>query len=131
MSLLPLAIGLGRCFTLSISAESLVHTLVPNHCLESGYSLSLKQLMLPSRRAFQHLCGLQGSDSDPATVARLTEAIRARSPVQVELINIRKDGTRFWCAFLHQAPAVLTCLGVIIKASRGARADCMVLEWRA
>lgn len=39
---------------------------------------------------------LQGRDTDPATVARLRAAIAARRPVTVELLNHRRDGTRFW-----------------------------------
>ncbi|QJW94675.1 PAS domain S-box protein [Frigoriglobus tundricola] len=39
---------------------------------------------------------LQGKDTDPATVARLREAIRAGEPRTVELLNYRKDGTPFW-----------------------------------
>ena len=39
---------------------------------------------------------LQGPESDPETVARMREAIDAEEPVQVEILNYRKDGTEFW-----------------------------------
>jgi two-component system, cell cycle sensor histidine kinase and response regulator CckA len=39
---------------------------------------------------------LQGADTAPAAVAQLREAIRAREPCAVELLNYRKDGTSFW-----------------------------------
>ena len=39
---------------------------------------------------------LQGPDTDRAEVARLRAAIEARTPVELELLNYKKDGTRFW-----------------------------------
>jgi PAS domain S-box-containing protein len=39
---------------------------------------------------------LQGSDTDPETVARMREAIDAGEPVQVDVLNYRQDGTPFW-----------------------------------
>ncbi|WP_435335139.1 PAS domain-containing protein [Haloarchaeobius sp. TZWWS8] len=39
---------------------------------------------------------LQGPESDPATVARLREAIEARRAESVVLLNYRADGTTFW-----------------------------------
>ena len=39
---------------------------------------------------------LQCSDTDPAAVVRLRYAIRLGEPCTVELLNCRKDGTRFW-----------------------------------
>jgi len=39
---------------------------------------------------------LQGEDTDPATVAAISDAIDAPEPVTVELRNYRKDGTKFW-----------------------------------
>jgi diguanylate cyclase (GGDEF)-like protein/PAS domain S-box-containing protein len=39
---------------------------------------------------------LQGPRTDPATLAYLRSKLRAREPVQVELINYRKDGSEFW-----------------------------------
>jgi len=46
---------------------------------------------------------LQGERTDLAAVARVREAIASRIPVTVELLNYRKDGTRFWNE-LHVAP---------------------------
>lgn len=46
---------------------------------------------------------LQGPDTDPATVARIQEAIKAEDVVIVELLNYRKDGSTFWNA-LHLGP---------------------------
>ncbi len=39
---------------------------------------------------------LQGPDTDPATIAALSEAIAARRSAAVEVLNYRKDGTAFW-----------------------------------
>ncbi|QDT01998.1 Blue-light photoreceptor [Rubripirellula lacrimiformis] len=39
---------------------------------------------------------LQGEDTDPSTVDRLRDAIGNHRPVVVELLNYRKDGTKFW-----------------------------------
>ncbi len=39
---------------------------------------------------------LQGQDTDPSTIDRLRHAIRSDQPVVVELLNYRKDGSKFW-----------------------------------
>jgi len=39
---------------------------------------------------------LQGPGTDPATRAKLRRALSAWEPVEVELVNYRKDGTMFW-----------------------------------
>jgi PAS domain S-box-containing protein len=39
---------------------------------------------------------LQGSNTDPETVDRLSEAIANEEPVSVEIRNYRRDGTPFW-----------------------------------
>jgi sigma-B regulation protein RsbU (phosphoserine phosphatase) len=39
---------------------------------------------------------LQGTDTDPATREELSRAIRERYPCTVEILNYRKDGSRFW-----------------------------------
>jgi PAS domain S-box-containing protein len=39
---------------------------------------------------------LQGANTDESSVARLREAIDAETPVSVDLLNYRKDGTPFW-----------------------------------
>jgi PAS domain S-box-containing protein len=39
---------------------------------------------------------LQGPETDRGEVARLRDAIAARDPVELELLNYRKDGTTFW-----------------------------------
>ncbi|MCJ2034614.1 PAS domain-containing protein [Methylobacterium sp. J-068] len=39
---------------------------------------------------------LQGPDTDPRAVSRLREAVSAGRPIEIELINYRKDGTSFW-----------------------------------
>lgn len=39
---------------------------------------------------------LQGVNTDPAARARLREALSAWQPVEIEMINYRKDGTEFW-----------------------------------
>jgi PAS domain S-box-containing protein len=39
---------------------------------------------------------LQGPDTERADLARLRSAIERREPIELELLNYRKDGTRFW-----------------------------------
>ncbi len=39
---------------------------------------------------------LQGADTDRAVVQQLREGVRAGRPVNVEVLNYRKDGTPFW-----------------------------------
>ena len=39
---------------------------------------------------------LQGPDTDKDDVARVREAIAQQVPIEVELLNYRKDGTTFW-----------------------------------
>ncbi|HUJ11200.1 MAG TPA: PAS domain S-box protein [Verrucomicrobiae bacterium] len=39
---------------------------------------------------------LQGADTDPAAVENVRAAVRERRPVIVQLVNYRKDGTKFW-----------------------------------
>jgi PAS domain S-box-containing protein len=39
---------------------------------------------------------MQGPDSDRATIARIGAAVAAAQPIDVQLINYRKDGTAFW-----------------------------------
>ncbi|MBY0256411.1 PAS domain-containing protein [Methylobacterium sp.] len=39
---------------------------------------------------------LQGADTDPRAVRRLREAVRVGRPIEIELVNYRKDGTSFW-----------------------------------
>lgn len=67
----------------------------PAFCALTGYS---------SEEAVGRNCRfLQGPDTDPETVARVREAIRAHEPLDVELYNYRKDGSGFWNA-LHLSP---------------------------
>lgn len=69
-----------------------------------------------ANRAFRSLTGyeeediigrncrfLQGPDTDPATVAKIRDAIVKEDVVIVEILNYRKDGTPFWNA-LHLGP---------------------------
>ncbi len=46
---------------------------------------------------------LQGPDTDPKSVEKIRTALDNESVVVVELVNYRKDGTRFWNA-LHLGP---------------------------
>ena len=39
---------------------------------------------------------LQGRDTDPRAVRRLNEAVRMGLPIEIELVNYRKDGSSFW-----------------------------------
>ncbi|CAM4303393.1 PAS domain-containing protein [Palleronia rufa] len=46
---------------------------------------------------------LQGPDTDPRTVAKIRSALDSKDVVAVEILNYRKDGSRFWNA-LHLGP---------------------------
>ena len=46
---------------------------------------------------------LQGPDTDPAAVERLRAAIRAKTDINIDLLNYKKDGTPFWNA-LYLSP---------------------------
>ncbi|BCA63491.1 hypothetical protein HMP09_2725 [Sphingomonas sp. HMP9] len=39
---------------------------------------------------------LQGEKTDPTSRARLRQALEAWEPIEIEMINYRKDGTEFW-----------------------------------
>ena len=39
---------------------------------------------------------MQGPDSDPAAVAELRDAVACGRPTVVELVNHRKNGSKFW-----------------------------------
>ena len=39
---------------------------------------------------------MQGPDTDPSALDDLRSAIAAQQPIVVELINYRKDGSKFW-----------------------------------
>jgi PAS domain S-box-containing protein len=62
-----------------------------------------------ANKGFEHLTGylvervlgrncrfLQGPESDPDTVAAISEAVRNEREITVEILNYRKDGTTFW-----------------------------------
>lgn len=46
---------------------------------------------------------LQGSKTDPATVARIRESVERGDDISVDILNYRKDGTPFWNA-LYLSP---------------------------
>jgi PAS domain S-box-containing protein len=39
---------------------------------------------------------LQGPDTDPKTVEAIREALKAESPITIDILNYKKDGTKFW-----------------------------------
>ncbi len=48
---------------------------------------------------------LQGDDTDPASVAAIRSAVRDARDIHVDILNYRKDGSRFWNA-LYLSPVV-------------------------
>ena len=46
---------------------------------------------------------LQGPDTDPATVQKIRDAIKAEEDVTVQLLNYTKSGKPFWNLFHLQA----------------------------
>lgn len=61
-----------------------------NESVESITGYRVEELLGRSPRLFQ------GPDTDPAALARIRAALRAREPIREEVINYRKDGTPFW-----------------------------------
>ena len=55
---------------------------------QSGYER--EELIGESPRLFQ------GPDTDPETLSRIRAKLRTWQPVREQLLNYRKDGTRFW-----------------------------------
>ena len=45
---------------------------------------------------------LQGPETDPATVARIRAAVQAREPLEIDILNHRRDGTPFWNRLLME-----------------------------
>ena len=64
---------------------------------------------------------MQGPDSDPEAIAELRDAVRTGRATVVELINLRKDGTRFWnqvgCFFLEHSRRVVEHSTACVHAS--------------
>lgn len=50
---------------------------------------------------------LQGEDTDPATVAEIRRSLQANEDTHLEMVNYRKDGSRFWNA-LFISPVIDT-----------------------
>ena len=64
----------------------------PSFTRVTGYAL---------HEAIERNCDfLQGPDTDPETVRQLTEALAHGQPVDVEILNYRKDGSPFWNAVM-------------------------------
>ena len=58
----------------------------------------------PSEEIIHHNCRfLQGKDTDPESVKKLRDAVKAGERVSVRLLNYRKDGTPFWNQFFIAA----------------------------
>jgi len=39
---------------------------------------------------------LQGPETDPQAVEAIREAVKSESPITVDMLNYKKDGTKFW-----------------------------------
>jgi len=39
---------------------------------------------------------LQGPDTDPAAIKAINDALVAEEPIEIDILNYRKDGTPFW-----------------------------------
>lgn len=92
-------------------------------------------------QAFEHMTGygrqevlgrncrfLQGPETDPQTVERIRQAVKAEQPCEVVLLNYRKDGTPFWnnlaISPVHDAQGTLThYIGVQTDITQQRRAD--------
>jgi PAS domain S-box-containing protein len=56
-----------------------------------------KQTGYPAEEALGRNCRfLQGPETDSASVEAIREALRSESAITVDILNYRKDGTKFW-----------------------------------
>ncbi len=56
-----------------------------------------KQTGYASNEALGRNCRfLQGPETDPASVEAIREALRSESDITVDILNYKKDGTKFW-----------------------------------
>ncbi|TNC13509.1 PAS domain-containing protein [Methylobacterium terricola] len=60
----------------------------PAFCRLTGYA--------PDEVVGRNCRFLQGPDTDPAAVARVREAVALGEPLQIDILNYRKDGHPFW-----------------------------------
>lgn len=109
-----------------LNARNAGNRLLAEHLSEDPFAAAFKATRMPmiitdprqpdnpiifSNRAFSELTGytqqeligrncrlLQGPDSDKAVVAQLREAINEERSLEVDILNYRKDGTKFWNA---------------------------------
>ncbi|WP_342587195.1 PAS domain-containing protein [Methylobacterium terrae] len=71
---------------------------------------------------------LQGPDTDPAAVARVREAVVLGEPLQIDLLNYRKDGRPFWNAMTltpvrDETGTVRSCFAVLSDVTRTRQAE--------
>jgi PAS domain S-box-containing protein len=113
------------------SAREAGERLVASHASEDPFAAAIKATRMPMlitdpqqpdnpiifcNDAFLELTGygrdevvghncrfLQGTETDRNTVAEIRDAVRAEKPARVDILNYRKDGTRFWNA-LYLSP---------------------------
>lgn len=74
---------------------------------------------------------LQGPDTDPAAIARVREAVALGEPLQVDLLNYRKDGRPFWNAMTltpvrDETGAVRSYFAVLTDVTRDRQAERML-----
>lgn len=71
---------------------------------------------------------LQGPDTDPAAVARVREAVALGEPLQIDMLNYRKDGRPFWNAMTltpvrDETGAVRSYFAVLSDVTRTRQAE--------
>jgi PAS domain S-box-containing protein len=76
---------------------------------------------------------LQGPDTDPATLAALEQGLKTHSPVRVDIMNYRKNGSRFWSRLVvnpvfDDNGALLYHVGVHTDISEQKRAEQELME---
>ncbi|WP_421852787.1 sensor domain-containing diguanylate cyclase [Oricola sp.] len=84
--------------------------LIVKHATDSMVFTDTKGLTLWANEAFRRMSGydiselvgktpgevLQGKDTDPNTVSKISKAIKAKQTIRTEILNYSKDGTAYW-----------------------------------
>ncbi|MGC5779158.1 PAS domain-containing protein [Methylobacterium sp. NFXW15] len=93
-------VNLSAAFAASPSPMLVADARAPDHPILWANDAFLRQTGYLAEEVVGRNCRfLQGPETDRTSVAEIRQAIAAGRAVSVELLNYRKDGTRFWNSF--------------------------------